>query len=44
MRDSALVAKYNALKRENDGERYERYTEIKGKFIEHTLAGHHELS
>jgi GrpB-like predicted nucleotidyltransferase (UPF0157 family) len=37
-RDPQLLAEYNALKRRHDGEQYERYTEIKGRFIEKVLA------
>ncbi len=32
--DPALLADYNALKRRYDGEEYQRYTDIKGKFVE----------
>ena len=38
MTHPALLAKYNELKRALDGESYERYTEIKGKFIEEMIA------
>lgn len=36
--DPALLEEYNALKLGLDGERYERYTEVKGAFIERVLA------
>jgi GrpB-like predicted nucleotidyltransferase (UPF0157 family) len=35
--DCALLASYNALKQSLDGEDYERYTNIKGAFIERAL-------
>ncbi len=38
MTNPALLARYNGLKRALDGECYERYTEIKGEFIEQTIA------
>ena len=35
--DPALLAEYNALKRRLDGAEYERYTEVKGEFVERVL-------
>jgi len=37
IRDPALLAQYNELKRRLDGSDYEHYTERKGKFIERVL-------
>ncbi len=37
VRDPALLARYNELKRGLDGAEYQRYTEQKGKFIERVL-------
>ena len=37
--DPALLAQYNALKRSLDGAEYERYTALKGAFVERVLAG-----
>ena len=34
----ALLAEYNALKLRLDGLEYERYTELKGQFIERVLS------
>ena len=36
--DPVLLAEYNAFKRGHDGEDYERYTEIKGTFIEQAVS------
>lgn len=36
--DPALLEEYNALKARLDGEEYERYTEVKGAFIERVLS------
>lgn len=36
--DPALLAEYNALKLRHDGDEYERYTEVKGEFVERVLA------
>ncbi|MDQ3572836.1 MAG: GrpB family protein [Actinomycetota bacterium] len=38
IRDPALLAEYNALKLRHDGEGYERYTKVKGEFVERVLA------
>lgn len=38
IRDPGLLAEYNALKLRLDGEDYERYTEVKGEFVERVLA------
>jgi GrpB-like predicted nucleotidyltransferase (UPF0157 family) len=38
IRDPALLAEYNALKRRLDGEDYDRYTDVKGAFVERVLA------
>jgi GrpB-like predicted nucleotidyltransferase (UPF0157 family) len=38
IRAPALLAEYNALKLRLDGEDYERYTEVKGEFVERVLA------
>jgi GrpB-like predicted nucleotidyltransferase (UPF0157 family) len=38
VRDPALLAEYNALKLRHDGEEYERYTAVKGAFVERVLA------
>jgi GrpB-like predicted nucleotidyltransferase (UPF0157 family) len=38
IRDPALLAEYNALKRSLDGEDYERYTDVKAAFVERVLA------
>ena len=38
VRDPALLAEYNALKRSLDGQDYERYTDVKGEFVEPVLA------
>jgi GrpB-like predicted nucleotidyltransferase (UPF0157 family) len=35
--DPALLAEYNALKLENDGEDYERYTDVKAEFVKRVL-------
>jgi GrpB-like predicted nucleotidyltransferase (UPF0157 family) len=35
--DPALLAEYNALKRHNDGEDYERYTDAKAEFVKRVL-------
>ena len=35
--DPALLAEYNALKRGLDGAGYERYTDVKGAFVERVL-------
>ncbi len=37
IRDPALLAQYNELKRHLDGADYERYTEQKGRFVERVL-------
>ena len=37
--DPVLLAQYNALKLELDGADYERYTDVKGAFVERVLAG-----
>jgi GrpB-like predicted nucleotidyltransferase (UPF0157 family) len=36
--DPALLAEYNALKLQHDGEDYERYTDVKAEFIKRVLA------
>ena len=36
--DPGLLAEYNALKLRNDGEDYERYTDVKGEFVERVLS------
>jgi GrpB-like predicted nucleotidyltransferase (UPF0157 family) len=38
IRDPALLAEYNELKLRHDGDDYERYTEVKGEFVERVLA------
>jgi GrpB-like predicted nucleotidyltransferase (UPF0157 family) len=38
-RDPELLAEYNALKLRLDGADYERYTAVKGEFVERVLAG-----
>jgi GrpB-like predicted nucleotidyltransferase (UPF0157 family) len=37
IRDPRLLAEYNALKRRQDGEDYQRYTDVKGRFVERVL-------
>jgi GrpB-like predicted nucleotidyltransferase (UPF0157 family) len=39
IRDPALLAEYNALKLRHDGADYERYTQVKGEFVERVLGG-----
>jgi GrpB-like predicted nucleotidyltransferase (UPF0157 family) len=39
--DPALLAEYNALKLQNDGEDYERYTGVKAEFVDPVLARLH---
>jgi GrpB-like predicted nucleotidyltransferase (UPF0157 family) len=41
IRDSNLLAQYNALKRQLDGADYDRYTERKAEFIERVLRAIH---
>jgi GrpB-like predicted nucleotidyltransferase (UPF0157 family) len=36
--DPELLAEYNALKLRNDGEDYERYTDVKAAFVERVLS------
>ena len=38
IRDPGLLSDYNALKRQLDGEDYQRYTDVKGKFVRNVLA------
>jgi GrpB-like predicted nucleotidyltransferase (UPF0157 family) len=39
IRDPGLLAEYNALKRRHNGEDYQRYTDVKGRFVERVLRG-----
>ena len=38
IRDPVLLAEYNELKLRHDGANYERYTKVKGEFVERVLA------
>ena len=38
LRDPALLAEYNALKRRHDGTDYKTYTDVKGAFVQRVLA------
>jgi GrpB-like predicted nucleotidyltransferase (UPF0157 family) len=38
IRDPALLAAYNALKRSHDGDHYQHYTDVKGEFVRDVLA------